>query len=157
MGKYQALFTVLFVVLVAFLVWWRAWDDFLVWAVNDDDESIVKALLATGAKVDAVYIRGQTALYQAAQKGNLGIVKLLVSRGAKVNSVDKDGGTPLSVAAYHGHTEVVRTLLAAGADPSLVDHEGKRALDQVPKDKPELEKLLKEAVPPRPRAEAEQR
>ena len=157
MGKWQPLVTVLFVVLVAFLIWRFTWNDLFIMAVNDDYESIAKVFLATGAKADAVYIRGQTALYQAAQTGSLGMVKLLLSHGAKVNSVDKDGGTPLIVAAYHGHIEVVRALLAAGADPSLVDHQGKRALDNVPKDKPELEKLLKEAVPPRPRAEAEPR
>jgi ankyrin repeat protein len=155
MGRYSPLVTVFIVVVVALSIWRFWWDDLLIMAVDDGYESVVKALLATRANVDAVYVRGETALYQAAQKGNLGMVKLLLSHGAKVNAAAKDGDTPLSVAAYHGYLEVVRTLLAAGADPSVADRDGKRALDKVPKDHPEIEKLLKEAVPPRPRAEAE--
>jgi len=147
--------TVVFVVLVIFLVWKSTWNDFLIWAVDDGDESIVAALLATGAKADATYIARETALSLAARQSDPSMAKLLIAHGAQVNLPDRYGFTPLMEAARKGNLEMVRTLLAAGADPTMFDNaQAKTALDIVPADRPEVAKVLKDAVAPKPKAEA---
>jgi ankyrin repeat protein len=147
MGKLgNFVMTAVFVLVCAGLIWWRAWDSLFIWAADNEAESLAKALLATGAKVDATYIAGETALSIVARKGDSAMVKLLVSHGAKVNALDNSKVTPLSEAVSHGHAEVVSVLLAAGADPTLPDRQGKTAFDKVPADKPELAQLLKDAA-----------
>jgi len=148
MGKYSTLTGVLIAVVVVGVIWWKWWDSFLVWAVEDGDELIVKALLATRASVDATYLFGETALFVAAQKGDESMVKLLLSRGATVNATNRHKVTPLSEAARKGHLAVVRALLSAGANPTLADTNGKTARDMVPPDRPEIAQLLE----PAPRA-----
>src|SRR3989344_3541997 len=55
------------------------------WAAFRGNENIVQLLLDRGANVDAVSLRGHTALMMAAQWGNVDIVKLLLDRGANVD------------------------------------------------------------------------
>lgn len=52
-----------------------------------------------------------TALYIAAQSGNLKAVRYLIENGANLNQVNKLGETPLWVAARNGHLEIVQYLL----------------------------------------------
>ena len=82
------------------------------------DAAIVQLLVAHGADVKARSKVGETALMDAAARGDLAAAKLLVERGADVNAVDHRGYTPLIFAAhYDGDAiELVRLLLSRGAD-----------------------------------------
>ena len=82
------------------------------------DAAIVQLLVAHGAEVKARSKVGETALMDAAARGDLAAAKLLVGRGADVNAVDHRGYTPLIFAAhYDGDAiELVRLLLSRGAD-----------------------------------------
>ena len=63
----------------------------------------VELVLELGADVNAVNMRGRSALYGAAHIRSDAIVKLLVDRGATVNVEDDRGITPLMVAEGGGH------------------------------------------------------
>ena len=82
------------------------------------DAATVQLLVAHGADVKARSKVGETALMDAAARGDLAAAKLLVERGADVNAVDHRGYTPLIFAAhYDGDAiELVRLLLSRGAD-----------------------------------------
>jgi ankyrin repeat protein len=60
--------------------------------------------------------RGQTALWWAANHGNLPLVEELLRRGAAIDTPDHYGGTPLIQAADSGHLAVVRYLVERGAN-----------------------------------------
>src|SRR5687767_15371449 len=57
-------------------------DDQMWEAVRRGDAASVTALLDKGADVNAKFRYGATALFKAAERGNLDIVKLLLARGA---------------------------------------------------------------------------
>jgi ankyrin repeat protein len=86
------------------------------------DATVVSLLLARGADVRARSKVGDTALMDAAVRGDAAAAKLLIERGAEVNAVDHKGYTPLILAAqFDGDAgELVRLLLAHGADVSAV-------------------------------------
>ena len=63
----------------------------------------VELVLELGADVNAVNLRGRSALYGAAHIRSDAIVQLLVDRGALVNLEDDRGVTPLMVAEGGGH------------------------------------------------------
>jgi ankyrin repeat protein len=67
-------------------------------------------------KVNDVDADGKTALWKAAEAGNLGVVgKLMGEYGDRldVNRGDKEGFTPLAIAVQRGHVNVVKLLLTA--------------------------------------------
>lgn len=81
----------------------------LVSAALQKSFAALRALLESPeTKVDALNVRGESALMMAALHGNLEIVKLLVAKGAQIN---KTGWTPLHYAASNGHLEVVKHLI----------------------------------------------
>jgi ankyrin repeat protein len=84
------------------------------------DAGVVALLLASGADVRARSKVGETALMDAAARGDLSAAKLLLKRGADVNATDHRGYTPLLLAAAcdHDAAELVRLLLSSGADCS---------------------------------------
>lgn len=55
-----------------------------------------------------------TALFLAAQAGNLAVVKQLAQAGADLTIVRRDGSSCLFVSAKNGHHEVVEYLLIPG-------------------------------------------
>ena len=65
-----------------------------------------------------------TALLEAAEKGNSELMSQLLTAGTDVNKADKDGQTPLYWAAYKGHTECVKLLIDAGADINMANKYG---------------------------------
>lgn len=75
---------------------------------------------------------GKTALYRAAEKGDLAEVKALLRRAGKAMfRSDKQGRSPLHAAyqgqdtAYKGpHTDVITHLIEKGADPLMADNNG---------------------------------
>ena len=84
-------------------------------SLNGDTEK-VKALLDTGAQVNAKTESGLTALMYAADSGHADTAQVLLSRGANVNAKDKDDITVLILAVAMGHTDTVQVLLDAGVD-----------------------------------------
>lgn len=85
-------------------------------AMKGDVEG-VRALLRTGADVNATQGDGMTALHWAAEHGNAELARVLVAAGANVRAVTRLGDyTPLHIAARGGASGVVGALLEAGAD-----------------------------------------
>ena len=86
----------------------HAWD-----AENADRRSFE---LATRADVNARDKLGDTALYKAAEHGDVETVRVLLQRGADANARDDFGLTPLTAAAQLGALDVIEALLNAGAN-----------------------------------------
>ena len=82
------------------------------------DAAVVQLLVAHGADVKARSKVGETALMDAAARGDLAAAKLLVERGVDVNAVDHRGYTALIFAAHYDGdaVDLVRLLLSRGAD-----------------------------------------
>jgi len=95
---------------------------------------IVKMLLKKGA--DPKYIArredpfydGMTALYIAAEQGNLEIVKLLLQKGSDIDAGNGKVGTPIVTATLNGHNQVIKELIEAGADVNGWSSQGVTAL-----------------------------
>jgi Ankyrin repeats (3 copies) len=88
-------------------------------------------LLELGAEVNARNLRGESALYAAAQSGDLRIAELLFFHDAKVDLADSWGVTPLMTAVFHGHCPMVIFLKNWGASPSAKNNDGLNALSHV--------------------------
>jgi outer membrane protein assembly factor BamB len=98
-------------------------------AVRRGEVEKVKALLDAGVPVDAKNRYGATALFFAADKGDLEIVELLVARGAAIDAEDTFYGmTPLVRAFEHRHEDVALFLLERTLAAKKLDRE---AYDQV--------------------------
>jgi ankyrin repeat protein len=82
------------------------------------DAAVVELLIARGANVKARSKIGETALMDAATRGDVAAAKLLIAKGADVNARDHRGYTALMFAAQYDDdaVELVRLLLAHGAD-----------------------------------------
>lgn len=68
--------------------------------------------------------RGRTALYLAAETGDIAQVKSLLTKVSKPDQRDDCQWTPLMRAAQNGHLEVAEILLQAGADINAIDKGG---------------------------------
>ncbi len=98
-------------------------------AAKAKDAAAVKALLKSGADVNAAQGDGMTALHWAATNGDAPLVQMLLSAGANVRATTRLGGiTALHMASEGGHSEVVAALIAAGANPNLATSTGATAL-----------------------------
>lgn len=82
-------------------------------ALRDGDTAVIKALIRTGAPVDAVDEFGSSALMYAVLDSNVAIVRLLLDRGANPNHSDNAGATALMLAI--SDEAKVRLLLDRGA------------------------------------------
>jgi ankyrin repeat protein len=112
------------------------------------DASVVTLLLARGADVKARSKVGETALMDAAARGDLAAAKLLVERGADVNAVDHRGYTALILAAQYDRDAVglIRLLLNRGADITATA-EGETALSWAAKrGETEVTRMLRAAA-----------
>jgi ankyrin repeat protein len=86
-------------------------------AAKARDAAAVKALLKTGADVNASQGDGMTALHWAASHGDAAMTQMLLAAGANIRATTRLGGiTPLHVASQAGQAQVVAVLVAAGAD-----------------------------------------
>ena len=90
-------------------------NDALIRAAREGHDDTVKALLASGAGVNAKDEQGNTALIEAARYGHDDVVRALLAGGASIQAKDKEGKTALMLAAQGGHTEIVQLLKQAGA------------------------------------------
>ena len=102
-------------------------------AVRQNQVEAVRTLLAQGADADEKAAYGSTALWMAADTGNLALAKLLIEAGANVNQ-RLDNGEPLLMHAVgqgsrSGRSpELVELLLAHGADVNARSDGGSTAL-----------------------------
>ena len=93
-------------------------DGRLIAAVRAQDAAAARALIGSGADVDAARPDGATALHWAAYHDAVEIVDLLIGAGAAVDAANDYGVTPLGLACGNGAAATVTRLLAAGADPN---------------------------------------
>lgn len=108
--------------------------DILVSAIRAGADETAKMVLEYGPDLLARSSRGETALYCAAQLGNLPLARLLVSRphgsDFSIDVAEKSRGwTPLMVACANGHTLISKILLQAGAKQNPCDGCGWTALE----------------------------
>ena len=87
----------------------------LIYAAENGDEDIVKALLQAGAYVNQTDSDNNTALMQATENGHNKIVKLLITSGADVDMENDYGETALSLAKGNDSRYITGLLRGAGA------------------------------------------
>ena len=88
---------------------------------------LIRPLIERGLDPNRAKENGQTALHQAARRGDEEAVRILLEAG--VNRDPKEGRlqkTPLFLAAGEGHAGVVRLLLRSGANPDIRHRERRR-------------------------------
>lgn len=93
------------------------------------EAAVVDALLAAGARVDAVNNDGNTALWLACVSNDANIVKRIAAAGADLDHANLTGATSLMYAASSSKPGIVATLLALGADPLIQTQDDFSALD----------------------------
>ncbi|XP_019719485.1 ankyrin repeat and SOCS box protein 1 [Hippocampus comes] len=81
----------------------------------------VAYLIARGAEVDLVDVKGQTALYVAVVNGHRDCVRILLEAGANPNGSRHHRSTPLYHAARVGRLDVLEELIRFNADVDM-DH-----------------------------------
>jgi ankyrin repeat protein len=97
-------------------------------AMRGDVEQ-VRALLKSGAEVNAAQGDGMTALHWAAELGSVPMAEMLIAAGARLEALTRLGGfTPLHLAAEAGRAEVAGKLLEAGANVRAATTTGTTAL-----------------------------
>lgn len=75
--------------------------------------------------------RGRSALWYAADLGDVSLLTHLIVRGADVNLADRQAVYPLHAAVYSMRFEIVQMLLSNGADVNAMDHVGLTPLSKV--------------------------
>jgi hypothetical protein len=90
----------------------------LIVAASTGRASLVRSLLAQGARIEATSADGRTALIAAAQNGDIDVVQSLIDAGANLNAATRGTGTALEVAERRGETQIAALLLASGARSS---------------------------------------
>ncbi len=91
-------------------------------AIESNDATAVRELIAQGANVDELESNGDAPLVMAAYLGHAEIVRLLLEAGADVKAVDPGmKATALHAAAYAGRTEAAKLLVAGGVE---IDRQG---------------------------------
>ena len=76
--------------------------------------TLIAALLAKGADVNARSSEGKTALLLAAERGRTETVSKLLQSGADVDAADASGQTAVERAAREGHREIVADAAPRG-------------------------------------------
>jgi ankyrin repeat protein len=92
-------------------------------------EDLLDLLEDHGADLDAQTRHGETALHQAAFRGNFANAGWLLAHGATPNLVDKHGHTALHKAAMLGHKHAATVLLDHGVDRNIKANNGQTARD----------------------------
>ena len=107
--------------------------DALYMAIDNEDEGLVKQLLAMGADPNRPYNEnGLCPLVASCYVNNIAIASLLLKHGAKADGVGNLGGdyieNPLITAVMKGNKYMVQLLLRYGAKKGIKDEEGRTAL-----------------------------
>ncbi|WP_422135591.1 MULTISPECIES: ankyrin repeat domain-containing protein [unclassified Endozoicomonas] len=86
-------------------------------ACYDGDLDQLERSLADGVNVNAVMVKGLTALMVASIRGHTDVVERLINAGANPNAARTlDGTSPLFLAALKGNADCLEILINAGAD-----------------------------------------
>jgi ankyrin repeat protein len=91
----------------------------LIEAVRSGSIDRIRAVLKSGADVNASQGDGATALHWAAHKDDVAAADLLIRAGAAVDAANDLGATPLWLASLNGSARMVARLLEAGAGPNV--------------------------------------
>lgn len=98
-------------------------------AAKARDGAAVRALLKSGADVNAAQGDGMTALHWAASNGDVPLLQMLLAAGANIRATTRLGGiTALHLASQGGHAQAVAALIAAGAEPNGATSTGATSL-----------------------------
>jgi len=100
-------------------------------AVIYGKEAKIRKIVAQGFDINSVNEDGETALHDAADRGNVTIIRLLAELGADLNALNEDGATPLMAVTrglYALQAKAMRTLIRAGADVNYQNEDGDTAL-----------------------------
>ena len=85
-------------------------------AITGSDERFEKLFDLRSGDVNAVDDEGNSLLYVAASKNQLGKIRFLLNKGANVNFKNERGATPLNVACDKNALDAVQLLIDEGAD-----------------------------------------
>ncbi len=99
-------------------------------AAEEGDLGQVRALVTSGADVNAQTTGDWTALHYAAREGHKEIVAMLLDHGANVNARDTGGDRPLDVAIWAEHPDLAEFFIARGADIKVEDRSGETPLHE---------------------------
>ena len=88
-------------------------------ATKHADLERVRRLVENGADINSKDQYGQTALMNAAHRGQVGLVRLLLEKGAELDITAKYNLSALMLSLIGGHPDVARLLIEAGADVNL--------------------------------------
>ena len=100
-------------------------------AAANGNVTMIRTLIAHGAKVNAKNSSGETPLHLAARFGHIDAVRYLIYSGATINEKTiYTKATPLMAAAEAGHAPIIRALMASGANKNEKDTFGKTAPDR---------------------------
>ena len=107
--------------------------DALYMAIDNEDEGLVKQLLAMGADPNRPYNEnGLCPLVASGNVNNIAIASLLLKHGAKADGVGNLGGdyieNPLITAVMKGNKYMVQLLLRYGAKKGIKDETGRSPL-----------------------------
>jgi len=97
-------------------------------AAERRDQAGVRALLRSGADVNAAQVDGTTALHWAAYNEDAETVAVLIAAKANVNALNRYGVPPLASACTNGNASIVKLLLDAGADANATLKGGETVL-----------------------------
>ena len=97
-------------------------------AVGNDDLQALKIFKDRQFDLNQRNLKGESAVYEAADSGSVRALHFLVKNGADIETVDENGVSPLMAGANAGHGEVISYLLEKGANVRLKDEVGKFAL-----------------------------
>lgn len=87
-------------------------------ACEQCDNERISALIEAGIDPNACDEHGQTALMNAATRGDVDVARLLIERVVDLDHHAKYGLTALMLAVVNGHAEIASMLIEAGADVS---------------------------------------
>jgi uncharacterized protein len=90
----------------------------LMQAIIERNGPLVTMLLSRGADIHRRDKVGRTALWFAANNGDLLLAQTLLQRGADINATGTEG-SPLVGAVWSGKVPIIRFLLEHGADPRV--------------------------------------
>lgn len=97
-------------------------------AAEKHDQESLRALLKSGADVNAAQVDGTTALHWATFHNDAELVAMLIKAGANVSTSNNYGVPPLAQAAINANAEIVKLLLDAGADANTTMKGGETVL-----------------------------
>ncbi|XP_063422205.1 histone-lysine N-methyltransferase EHMT2-like isoform X2 [Mytilus trossulus] len=101
----------------------------LMYAAENNHESLVKYLLKIKADVNARADDGMTVIHYAAKAGHNNVIKILLDTGEIDINIQDDGGwTPIIWASEHKLVSTVKFLLNQGAQSTLKDKEENTSL-----------------------------